>query len=217
LIAPADRATNALLKETGLTGKWVVQYAGNMGRTHGLEFAVEAARQLAKADPEIHFMFLGFGARLRMLQDAAQNTANVTVLPPRPRNDQPNFLNACDVSLVCFGEGMSGVSVPSRMYNILAAGKPIIAVADEDSELAQLVREERVGWVVPPGRPDALVAAVLQARRTITTSADIAARARRAAEKYSLAAAVVAYEEIVGSLEYPHRHNTAQPTALRSS
>ena len=60
-------------------------------------------------------------------------------------------LNAGDVAIITFVPGMAGISVPSRMYNCMAAGKPIIAMADEDSELAQVICEEDIGWVVRPG------------------------------------------------------------------
>lgn len=199
-ITPGNRASNPLLQELGLTSRWVVQYAGNMGRTHGLDSAIEAARKVADQDATIHFLFIGSGARFSMLQQAAKAARNVTVRGPRPRHDQQNFLNACDVALVCFGAEMAGVSVPSRMYNILAAGKPIIAVADAHSELSRVVLEDHIGWVVPPGRADLLAAAVLNARRTLASDVEMPLRAQRVAKRYSLLAAVSAYDAMVGEL-----------------
>jgi colanic acid biosynthesis glycosyl transferase WcaI len=97
---------------------------------------------------------------------------------------------------------MSGVSVPCRMYNIMAAGKPILAVADEDSELAGVVREENIGWVVSPGRPDQIIAAIHQARRLGPgVLQEMGRRARRAVEeKYTLANAVDSYEDVLGQI-----------------
>ena len=74
------------------------------------------------------------------------------------------FLNACDVALISFVPGMAGISVPSRLYNVLAAGKPILAVADADSELARVVREEQIGWVIEPDDPAGLARAIRDAK-----------------------------------------------------
>jgi glycosyltransferase involved in cell wall biosynthesis len=96
---------------------------------------------------------------------------------------------------------MAGVSVPSRMYNILAAGKAIIAVADHDSELAVMVRDERLGWVVPPGETNGIVQAVLAARRQPEVLLDIGRRARAVGERYSLSSVIDAYRRLLAGLE----------------
>jgi glycosyltransferase involved in cell wall biosynthesis len=92
------------------------------------------------------------------------------------------YLNACDIGLISFKPGMCGVSVPSRMYNIMAAGKPILAIADSDSELARVVREERIGWVVDPGNSRAISAAMVEAKSSPEELIAMGLRARNAAE-----------------------------------
>lgn len=151
-IKPLGRRGNALLGRLGLSDKFVIQYSGNMGRTHDLEILIECARTLQE-NPTVHFLFIGSGAKEPWLRKEAreQGLKNVTILPPQPRSTLAESLNACDVAVISFVEGMSGVSVPSRMYNILGAGKPIIAVADRDSELVQVVEEAQIGWYVHPG------------------------------------------------------------------
>ena len=199
-IHPDTRRDNPLLKELGLESKWVIQYAGNMGRTHALEDLVEAAKRL-DGETDVHFLFLGSGAKRAWLANevAAHGLRNVTLTGSRPRTDQHMFLNACDAAIISFTSGMSGVSVPSRMYNILAAGKPIVAVCDADSELAQVVDEESVGWIVPPGRPDLIVDAIKKARAE--TSDALRIRARLAAEKYTLDRVVPLYRMMIEGLE----------------
>jgi colanic acid biosynthesis glycosyl transferase WcaI len=174
VIHPTKRAENALLAELGLIEKFVVQYAGNMGYTHGLECLVDAMEKL--------------------------ELPNARVLGSRPRGDQPNFLNACDIAIITFVTGMAGVSVPSRMYNILAAGKAIIAVADDDSELAVVVRDERLGWVVPPGDANGIVQSVLAARRQPDVLLEMGRRARAVAERYSLSSATESYRRLLAGL-----------------
>lgn len=200
ILHPTPRADNALLRELGLDKKFVVQCAGNMGRAQDIEGMLAAACILKDQD-HIHFLFIGSGAKVRWMQDEVQRKAlsNVTILGQRPRSDQINFLNACDVVLASLVPNMLGVSVPSRMYNIMAAGKPIIAIADAASELSQVVDEEQIGWVAPPGNPQAIADAILDASSDPARLDQMSKRAYAAVEsKYSVDSTVAAYREIVG-------------------
>lgn len=202
LIQPASRAENSLLVETGLTDKFVVEYAGNMGYPNDMEGLLACAETLA-ADEKIHFLLLGGGAKRTWVRQAIseRNLNNITLLTGRPRSEQPVFLNACDVNVISLVRGMVGVSVPSRMYNIMAAGKPIIAVTEDESELAQVVREERVGWIVPPHDPSSLAAAIKAAQADRTALAAMGHRARLAAEnKYSEQRVLADYDRLFGEL-----------------
>jgi len=210
-VKPVRRDRNALLRELGLTDKFVVQYAGNMGRPNDLESLIESA-WLLRDENDIHFLFIGSGAKRAWLECAVRENhlANVTILPNRPRSDQQNFINACDVGVVSLVPGMTGVSVPSRTYNILAAGKPLVAIVGQDSETALMVREESVGWVVPPGQPGKIIEAILEARARPELVAEMGKRARQAAEtKYSLARAVEAYLALVGVSSVAPREDLA--------
>jgi glycosyltransferase involved in cell wall biosynthesis len=201
LVKPMPRSSNPLLHELGLQNRFVVQYAGNLGRTHGVDTMLEAAK-LLRSHTDIHFLVIGSGARRKALEQAVQSgeLPNVTYLGTRPRTDQPVFLTACDLSLILFVPGMAGVSVPSRMYNVLAAATPILAACDDDSELAQVVREERVGWVVPPQNPAALAQAILAARDAEAERAEMALRARACVEtKYTLRHALHKYRQLLSS------------------
>jgi glycosyltransferase involved in cell wall biosynthesis len=81
---------------------------------------------------------------------------------------------------------MAGISVPSRMYNVMSAGMPIIAIADPGSELARVVIEEDIGWTVTPGDTDAFLEAVLAARDDLRSRLAKGKRARQAAvSRYS--------------------------------
>ena len=197
-IRPTSRRENSLLRELRLTEKFVVQYAGNMGYTHGLECLLSAIADL-QSDETVHFLLIGNGSRKRWLETQARalGLPNITVLEHRPRTDQQNFLNACDIAIITFARGMAGVSVPSRMYNILAAGKAIIAVADSQSELAMMVEDEQLGWVVAPGEASGIVRAVNSARRQPDLLAEMGRRARVVAERYSLSSAVTAYRTLM--------------------
>ena len=201
-ITALDRPGNELLSRLGLEGKFVVQYSGNMGRTHDLGVIVRAALALVDV-PDVHFLLIGSGAKKRWLESEVEagGLTNVTVLSPRERKDLAISLNACDLSLLTFVPGMTGVSVPSRMYNVMGAGKPIVAVADGDSELALTVREGDIGWVVRAGDARGLVEAVLDARADRERLASMGRRARAlAVDRFSRSAAMTRYLEFFREL-----------------
>ena len=197
-IVPLQRKENAFLAQLRILDKFVIQYAGNMGRTHGIENLLESAQRLRDRD-DIHYLFAGEGAKRRWLEERvrALGLGNVTILPLQPRRELCNLLNACDVSVISFIPGMAGLSVPSRMYSIMAAGKPIIAVADDDSELAMVVREEDIGWIVPPDRPELLVEVILRSQSEPGVAQEMGKRARRVAEqKYPFARVLESYQNL---------------------
>lgn len=185
-IRPSPRDCNSLLLKLGLTSKMVVLYAGNMGYPHGIETLAAAIKSLEE-DEGIHFIFLGSGPKQKILAEMVTRGArNITVLPSRPRSEQSEFLNACDVAILSLVEGMLGLAVPSRTYNLMAAGKPIIALVSESSEVARVVREEGIGWVVEPGAVGNTVKAILEAKTNRELLLQMGARARQTAErKYS--------------------------------
>ena len=164
LVVPRPRAENALLRELGLADKFVVSCVGNMGRAQAVELMLEAAT-LLQGLSGVHFLFIGSGAKKGWLEQqiASRRLTNITILGQQPRDGQRTFLNACDLSIISLIPGMTGAGVPSRTYNIMAAGKPIIALTEPESEVALLVQEEQLGWVVPPRDPRLLVEAILEA------------------------------------------------------
>jgi colanic acid biosynthesis glycosyl transferase WcaI len=204
-VAPAPRTRNTLLEELGLTGKYVVSCVGNMGRAQAVEFIFQAV-VLLRDDPTIHFLFIGSGSKKTWLEYEIeyQGLTNVTVVGQRPRSQQSEFLNACDLSLISLLPGVTGAGVPSRTYNLMAAGKPIIAVTREDSEVALLVREEGIGWVVPPLVADHLVQAVLASRRDPGLLRVMGERARACAEgRFSREMIIAQYRALVAELLAP--------------
>ena len=186
LIQPSPKQCNLLLLELGLTRKMVVLYAGNMGFPHGIE-TLAAATKILEPDEGIHFVFIGSGPRQCILDEAvARGARNITILPTRLRAAQNEFLNACDISILSLVPGMLGLAVPSRTYNLMAAGKPIIGLTSESSEVARVIREEGIGWVVEPGNVEKTVEAIRAAKESPELLLEMGAKSRKAAEtKYS--------------------------------
>jgi len=185
VILPQKRSVNTLLRAQGLESKFVVQYSGNIGRTHGLEVILECARSL-KDHSKIHFLFIGRGGKKYILERTVQKQqlTNVTVLDYVPRDQLAISLNACDIAIIS-----------------LIPGKPIIAVADSESELARVIREEEIGWVIYPEDTDGLRMAILEARTDPVRLAQMGLRARCAAEtKYSFERVSKAYKDMISTL-----------------
>ncbi len=196
-IHPTPRDQNALLKELAIEHKFVFMYAGNIGHPTDVETIIAAAEILHECD-EYHFVFIGAGVKKKWLDNTVASRAlkNVTILDYRPREEQIVFLNACDVGLVALVKGMWGTAMPSRTYNIMAAGRPILALTDEGSELAQVIDEEKIGVHIEPGDPDALAAEIVKMYEKRSDLQEMGERARTAAlGKYSVEAAVAAYYE----------------------
>jgi glycosyltransferase involved in cell wall biosynthesis len=203
-IHPEPRSDNRVLKDLGVSSKFVVLYAGTMGRTHGLDIILEAAQQLGEASG-VHFILMGFGAQRAALEETIRRDrpGNITLLAPCSQQDLRTYLNACDVSLISMLPGMAGVSVPSRLYNVLASGRPIIALADRASELARVVTEEEIGWVVEPGDLAGFLDAIGEARNASELEA-MGARARAAAEqRYTRDRALAAYGAVMSGRRAP--------------
>jgi colanic acid biosynthesis glycosyl transferase WcaI len=205
-IYPIDWSANSLLQRLNLTDKFVVLYAGNMGRTHDLQILLDAAKTLLTEQSSIHFLCIGSGASKSFLgtQVKAQALTNVTVLNYLPNSERNLVLNACDIGVISFLPGMAGISVPSRMYNQMAAGKPILAISDHWSELASVVEEEAIGWVVEPRNSERLLTVL---RTALQQPEKCAAMGQRAAiavhRKYTLAHAEAAYLALFNELMMP--------------
>jgi len=196
-VRPFPRTENALLKELNIEDKLVFLYAGNMGYPNDLESIIECADKL-KADERFCFVFLGAGVKRKWLEREIEEKSlkNVRLLDSRPRNEQNIFLNACDVAIVTLVKKMWGVSMPSRTYNILAAGKPILALTEKGSEIEKVVEEETVGWAVLPNEPDKLLQKIFEIYENKEKFEEMGQNARQSAlQKYSLETALKKYRE----------------------
>ena len=199
-IHPTSRKDNTILLGLGLEGKMVLQYAGNMGRTHQIEALIQCARHL-RNEQCIHFIICGQGAKAEWVRNevVGLGLANVTILPRQPRERLCELLNACDIALISFVPGMAGISVPSRLYNLMAAGKPIVALCDSDSEVSRVISEENIGWVVPPDTPSGLVQVLRDAAANREELANMGSRARdTAARKYTREITIERYAQVLG-------------------
>jgi glycosyltransferase involved in cell wall biosynthesis len=179
--------------------RFVVGLSGNLGFTHDPVVVFEAAR-LLRDNPDIHFMLSGWGIGFDRLRDmqAADRLPNVSLVDRVPEADLEAFLSAADVWLIPYRKDLAGVSVPSRFYNLLAIGRPVVLVSEANAEAALTVSQDKVGWVVEPGRADELAHAV----RLAALSADAAMRERAVmvSRRYDFSHAMASYAELMQKL-----------------
>src|SRR5271167_2567397 len=178
-IHPLD--SNPLRRSFG--DKFVVMYSGNIGLSQQLEAVLEAAGRL-RDDERILFAMIGEGARKKWLEERARamGLSNVIFLPYQPEENLAESLSAADLHLIPLAPGAAGCLVPSKIYGILAAGRPFIAMMEENAEVAQIAREDAVGFVVRPGDVDALTGAIRAAVDAPEHLKQMGVRARRLAE-----------------------------------
>ena len=137
--------------------KFVLEYAGNIGRVQGLQSMVEDIRAAGNENMEFHLW--GTGAEENNLKEYAQKNGmkNVVFHGAYLRSKQSEVLNNCDLALVTLTEGMFGLGVPSKTYNIMAAGKAVLFIGEPNSEIGLLVKEKQIGYVFEPTDREGIV------------------------------------------------------------
>jgi glycosyltransferase involved in cell wall biosynthesis len=182
-----------------LSAGFVVGLSGNLGFTHDPVIVFEAAR-LLRENRDIHFLLSGWGIgfdQLREMQSGAR-LPNVTLVD-RVEDDQlETFLAAADVWIIPYRRNVAGVSVPSRFYNLLAIGRPVILVSEADAEAALTVTEHDVGWVVEPGSADELAKTI--GRAAGASDPQRAGRAAEIAGRFDFESAMTGYCSLIREL-----------------
>jgi glycosyltransferase involved in cell wall biosynthesis len=155
---------NAWAREHGLADAFVVMHSGNIGHAQDLDTLIRAATFLRDLDA-LRVVLIGGGARRDELKQLARllEVEQVVFMGYQPRELLAESLSAADVHVVGLARGLSGYVVPSRLYGVLAVGRPVLAAAEPDSETAKVIEAVGAGVVVPPGRPELLARAIRKA------------------------------------------------------
>jgi glycosyltransferase involved in cell wall biosynthesis len=181
---------------------FVVMYSGNLGLSQQLETVLDAAVYL-RDDSLIRFVLVGEGARKPWLIDRARHLGlrNLDFLPYRPKEELAESLSAGDLHLVPLFPGAAGCVVPSKIYGILAAGRPFVAIMEDSAEIARLARENSIGFVVQPGDADGLARTIRQAAARPVELAAMGVRSRQLAEqRFDRKVATRRFAEVLSSL-----------------
>jgi colanic acid biosynthesis glycosyl transferase WcaI len=175
--------------------RFVLVHAGNLGFYGAWETLLTAARELQNEG--VGLVFVGEGAQRSRLQQLAADTPNIRFLPFFPPNQISSVLAAADAHIITIKRGLEGVVVPSKMYGILAAGRPIIAVAPKETDAATLATREEFGCAADPDSPEEVVAAVRALQGNPSRLAAMGAAARSAAPRYSRTAEIQKFASII--------------------
>ena len=181
-----------------LDDSFVVLHAGNIGLSQNLDMVLDAAA-LLNPRPDIVILFIGDGNRRAALQAAAQSRGlnNVRFLPFQPRDQLRWTYASSDVCLVSLKPGLAGYIVPSKLYPILAAGRPYIAAVESVSEVAALTQRHRCGVLVEPGDAAQLADAILRLADQAHERGAMGTRARVASELFARDRQVAAHAQVI--------------------
>lgn len=163
--------------------KFVLEYAGNIGRVQGLQKLIENIKESSNKDLEFHLW--GTGAEENSLKNYVQNSkmSNVVFHGAYLRSKQSEVINSCDMALVTLTDGMFGLGVPSKTYNIMAAGKAVLFIGEPESEIGLLVKEKQIGVVFKPEEKDNIVTFLSGLTKDkLPEFAEMGKRARKVAE-----------------------------------
>lgn len=152
------RDGNVFVQKNDLIGKFVIEYAGNIGYTHNVEVIMELAKKLGD-NPEFVFLIIGEGGKKQELIKYVEEEglSNCFFFPYQPIEQMNESLSAADISIVTLADDAASVSVPSKTYNLLAVGSPLLCIAPIESELSSLVNKYNCGKCFTSGEVDAMV------------------------------------------------------------
>jgi colanic acid biosynthesis glycosyl transferase WcaI len=201
-VVPMPR-DNDWAREHRLRRRFVVMHSGNVGHAQDLDTLIRACTFLRDLD-DLAVRIIGGGARRHELTRLAHllEADKVRFMPWQPYDRRSQSLSSADVHVVGLARGLAGYVVPSRLYGILAAGRPVIAAAEPDSETAQLVASVGCGTVVPPNNPFALARAIRAAHDGEYDLVEMGRRARAYAEtEGDRPIAIRRYEAVLDELQ----------------
>jgi glycosyltransferase involved in cell wall biosynthesis len=179
-ITPVAAAGNPLRHEWGLQGKFVVGYSGNLGRAHDIDTVLAAAERL-RDDPRIVFIFIGGGRQFAQLAAEARARGLEHTLRFFPYQDRARLkysLAVPDLHWLSLKSELEGLIFPSKLYGIAAAGRPMVAIAARDGEIARLIEQHRCGVAIAPGDGEGLTRILSELAVDAARCAGMGARAR---------------------------------------
>ncbi|MBI3318511.1 MAG: glycosyltransferase family 4 protein [Candidatus Omnitrophica bacterium] len=195
---------NSFSRSEGLSEKFVVMHSGNIGLSQGLETALEAASSLQELQ-DLELVFVGDGVKLPDLQKKARALAlrNVRFLPYQPKERLKESFASADLFIISLKKGLAGYIVPSKLYGILAAGRPYVAAVEEASEVAAITKEHQCGLLAEPGNAEDLAEKIRDLYRNPALTRRLGENARKAAMGFDRRRGVGAYYKLFSQLVKP--------------
>lgn len=183
---PISKQNNSLIKKEGLEGKFIIQYSGNIGVTHNVETLIEIADKLRNMKT-IEFQIIGRGERSHVISEAIkkEGLTNCHLLPFRRDEDLYESLCASDLSVITLDDKMNDISVPSKIYNIMAAGIPIMAIAPSSSGVSQIINCHQIGRAFEKNQIDSMSSFILELKNNQLLWQTMSANSLKASANYT--------------------------------
>ena len=208
-IEPLPTGASVTRIRAGLSGCFVVGYSGNLGRAHDFATLIDAARRL-RADPDIAFLITGAGAQAAALRRSVESEGftNFVFQDHQPPALLSDSLAASDIHMVSLLPSLEGLIVPSKIYGILAAGRPALFIGDVRGTVGRLVRQHECGVAVPIGAGELLADELLALKDAPERIAAMGSRARalalsRHTSAHALADWLALLDEVAPQLRRP--------------
>lgn len=187
-IYPLSSANDKVLefkRKYGLENKTIIMYSGNIGLYYDLENLIKVIGRF-KDREDVVFAFVGDGTVKQKLVDYVNenNLTNVKFIPYQPKEDLNYSLNAGDIHWVVNAKGIKGVSVPSKLYGVMAAGKTVLGVLEEGSEARLIIEECGCGVCIEPGQYDVIYEKIIDILNDIENYKKIGFRGKEYVDKF---------------------------------
>jgi colanic acid biosynthesis glycosyl transferase WcaI len=194
--------SNSFRSQYGLNDKFVVMHSGNIGLSQDLEKLVECARIL-RQKKDIVFLVIGEGNKKTELKRKANEWGlhNVIFLPYQPKEILKYSFSAADLFIISLKKGLAGYIVPSKLYGILASGRPFIGAVDFDCEVAAIAKHYNCGVLCPPGDPQALASAIVRLYEDPSNLKKMGKRGREAARNFDRKVAIKSFYSLLSEMD----------------
>jgi lipopolysaccharide/colanic/teichoic acid biosynthesis glycosyltransferase len=202
---------NAFSHAHGLARAFVVMHSGNVGLSQNLDVLIEAAERLEEHQ-DVNFVIVGDGVKRPDLEAKATKLTNVKFLPFQPKSGLNESFATADVFVISLKPGLSGFIVPSKLYGILAAGKPYVASVEPECEAAIIARQFDCGLIAEPGNAHDLAQKILQLFRDRELAQRLGNNARRAGLQFDRHRQVGAYHELFRELTLATPSRSRKPS-----
>lgn len=195
----ADIDAGSFRHQHGLEGKFVVCYAGNIGKPQNIDLLIAAAAAMQEVS-RLAVVIVGNGSERERLERNVREMklGNVFFLGQRPYSEMPMIYAATDLAYVPQAIGISDDGIPSKVYRILGAGRPVLACTERESDLAILIRDASAGYIAVSNSVEEVVDILRQAERD---AALLARMGRQGLDfvrtRYSLKTVSEKYDELV--------------------
>jgi glycosyltransferase involved in cell wall biosynthesis len=187
-VQPIAKDQNPFIREHNLAGKFIVQYSGNIGGTHHIETLIETARIL-KGNDQILFVIIGRGLKVPLVKQLVEKYQldNCLLLPFQPDEIIRYSIAAADVSVVLVEDQVADVSIPSKVYNILAVGSALLGISPPNSEIAKMITKHEAGMNFAKDQVDEIANYVLRLKESDELQLRYSRNALEASKEYTMA------------------------------